>query len=166
MNLQQFKTEIFTDINDLPRAATAEQASNGSDTINRVNGLIDAIEPKINSIPEYWGDAEIFLHLTTGDDGNNGLSQATALASVEAVTNLIASKTIDKKSTVVIVGTLPFNAQFNLQNIQANRGAKLIFKAGNNPAIFTWNGASNDQPIINIPPELIIDISSIVFIIF
>ena len=41
MSLQDLKVEIFTNINDAPVAATAQQAGNGADLIDRFNNLID-----------------------------------------------------------------------------------------------------------------------------
>ena len=154
-DLQQFKTQIFTGINDQPISATAEAASNASDTIDKINGLIDALDT--------WGDAELYLDLTSGDDAKDGLTQETALYSPAALVNLIATKTIDRQLTIKMVGTALPDAVFDLQNVKAIRGAKLIFTNGNNPAIISRNSASPAQPIINIPSELTIELGSIVF---
>ena len=74
MDLQQFKTQIFEGINDQPQAATAETASNGSDTIAKINGLIDAIEINRGKLAETWAiGTSFYLDLNLGDDTNDGL---------------------------------------------------------------------------------------------
>ena len=49
MALADFQVDIFTGINDAPRAATAELAGNGSDLIARFNGLVDFLIAAKNS---------------------------------------------------------------------------------------------------------------------
>lgn len=50
-NLQPFKTPIYTGINDAPVAPTSSKGGNGSDLIDRVNKLIDAVETALNASP-------------------------------------------------------------------------------------------------------------------
>ncbi|MBW4619324.1 MAG: hypothetical protein KME17_08190 [Cyanosarcina radialis HA8281-LM2] len=49
MDLQPFKVPVFPNINNAAQPPTAQQAGNGSDLIARFNGLIDALQPTVQS---------------------------------------------------------------------------------------------------------------------
>lgn len=113
MDLQQFKTQIFEGINDQPISATAEAASNGSDTIAKINGLIDAIEINRGKLAETWAiGTSFYLDLDLGDDANDGLSLSSPKLTVSAIINLITSKKIDDIN-LLVSGTIRETLDFS-----------------------------------------------------
>jgi len=75
MSLEDLKVEIFPDINDQPRTATANQAGNGADLINRFNALVDQLSPRALKDFDKWGDADIYLDLSSPSTSGSGLDQ-------------------------------------------------------------------------------------------
>jgi hypothetical protein len=47
---EDFKTPIYTGVNDVPRSPTSSQAGNASDLIDRCNGLIDQIVTSLDTV--------------------------------------------------------------------------------------------------------------------
>ena len=79
MALADFKVDIFSGINDTPRGATAELAGNGSDLINRLNGLVDfLIAAKKSSVFRF-----ILGQASTGDVGGVFAPQETEINTIE-----------------------------------------------------------------------------------
>lgn len=53
---QSLKTQIFQDINDQPRAATATLGSNPADLISKINSLLDQLKADLNQIDQLISD--------------------------------------------------------------------------------------------------------------
>ena len=56
MAYQDYKIEIFEDINDTPIAPTASHGGNGSHLISNYNSLIDTIDTDVNDIYDFIDD--------------------------------------------------------------------------------------------------------------
>lgn len=52
-NLQNYKVEVFPNINDTPIEPTATKAGNGSHLIQQFNDVVDETEAGLNSLEEY-----------------------------------------------------------------------------------------------------------------
>jgi hypothetical protein len=147
--LEDLKIAIFAGINDTPKAASEIEPGNGSDLINRLNQLIDRINPFIS---EKWGDVVLFLDASFGDDSNDGLAPETSVKTVSRLLEIIASKTIDKTLTIIYAAT-PLVA-FDLDGIKAEPGGVLnIFHSHS----FSAYPDASDNPsilFVNVPNAL------------
>lgn len=97
VDLTDYKVPVFAGINGVPEVPTAQQAGNGSDLINRLNGLIDELQTKLDQVDDSLASAGSggipvlaeskiwYVDSVNGNDQNNdGLSSGNAFASLYA----------------------------------------------------------------------------------
>lgn len=102
------KTAIFSNINDQPRAATANLGSNASDTVQKKNQVIDYLEDDLNelnneiqAIPappsEVWAlGTTLYIDTANGDDTNDGLTNTTPVATLATLISILETKKVSQ----------------------------------------------------------------------
>ncbi len=153
-----FKTAIFPGINDQPRPATAELASNPSDLINKINGLIDKLNLLIS--PK-WGDSILYLDGINGSDSNSGYSASTAVKTFAVLKAIIAEKVIDGELTIYVSNT---NFNFlDLNNLKVQTNGSIVFDRYIGFFTFEPEYQDGNEVLKNFPYNLKITIKNAIF---
>lgn len=105
MDLSNLKTEIFSEINDIPRVATAEKASNGSDLIHKVNGLVDVVQSLVFG-DDVWHDRSFYLDTAVNEDSGSGITIESPANTVARIIEIISSKPVMGSISIIISGTV------------------------------------------------------------
>lgn len=74
-DFSSYKVPVFPNINDAPSEPTATKAGNGSDLINRFNGLIDELQTIIDELQDNMPSTSNTLNWTIETDSNPDIAK-------------------------------------------------------------------------------------------
>lgn len=142
--LDNYKTEIFSGINDDPIPATVERGSNGSDIVSKLNGICDFFE---SNVLLRWGNVQFYVDGVNGNDSNKGLAADSAFQTQQKLVEVLATRVIDGVLTVNFanITLTPIDLQFLI----VLESSHIIFKGSSDNFSYSILDANTAKLFLN-----------------
>lgn len=156
-NFEQFKTTIFPNINDEPREATVEQASNGSDLINRVNSLCDTLA----SIE--FDTTEIISFTINFNITESDITEANLFNSFASFTNYLVNNVLDKNLVITLIGNSSGQDLLNFLDVNLESVSQITFQSATEQANLLYSSNNSAYFISNLNYPVILKFVNLSF---